>query len=116
MKITLPLPARGLSPNARYHWRAKGRLTKRARWLAKVRTAEAIAAASAPPAVSGYSLAFFYPDRRHRDDDNAQASTKAYRDGIADALGIDDHAIRLASVPTFATDPANPRLEITLHP
>ena len=30
------------------------------------------------------------PDKRRRDDDNAYAACKPYRDGIADALGIDD--------------------------
>lgn len=33
---------------------------------------------------------FYPPDRRRRDDDGLLASCKAYRDGIADALGIDD--------------------------
>jgi crossover junction endodeoxyribonuclease RusA len=33
---------------------------------------------------------FQAPDKRRRDDDNLIASVKAFRDGIADALGIDD--------------------------
>ena len=33
---------------------------------------------------------FYPPDRRARDDDNMIASFKSGRDGIADALGIDD--------------------------
>jgi hypothetical protein len=116
LTITLPIPSRGLSPNARLHWRNKGSLTKRARWVAKVRTTEALATLQRVPAFSGYSLAFHYPNARRRDDDNAQASTKAYRDGIADALRIDDNTLRMAAVPTFAIDRTNPRLEITLIP
>ena len=33
---------------------------------------------------------FMPPDRRHRDDDGLLSSMKAARDGIADALGIND--------------------------
>ena len=33
---------------------------------------------------------FYPPDKRKRDDDGLLSSMKAARDGIADALGIDD--------------------------
>lgn len=36
-------------------------------------------------------LEFVPPDRRERDDDNLVACFKAGRDGIADALGINDN-------------------------
>jgi hypothetical protein len=36
------------------------------------------------------SLNFYPRDRRKRDDDNLIASFKSGRDGIADALGVDD--------------------------
>lgn len=62
----------------------------------------------------GYTLAFFYPDLRRRDDDNASASCKAFRDGIADALGVDDNTLKLLEIPTFGLDRKNPRVEITL--
>lgn len=115
MTVTLPIPSRLLSPNARISWRARNSLTKLHRQRAKLRTLEA-AGLNTPPPFTGYSLAFHYPDARRRDDDNALASTKAYRDGIADALHMDDFNLRLAAVPTFAIDRTNPRLEITLHP
>lgn len=69
-----------------------------------------------PPEVKGYSLSFFYPDARKRDDDNTEGSfgIKAYRDGIADALRIDDHGLKKLTVSTFSIDRANPRVEITL--
>jgi len=35
-------------------------------------------------------IEFAPPDRRSRDDDNLIASFKSGRDGIAEALGIDD--------------------------
>ena len=51
-----------------------------------------------------------------RDDDNAAASCKAYRDGIADGLRMDDHGLTQATTPIMLVDKANPRLEITLLP
>lgn len=41
------------------------------------------------------SLTFCPPDRRKRDDDNLVAAFKAGRDGIAQAMGIDDHRLSL---------------------
>lgn len=35
-------------------------------------------------------ITFYPPDRRLRDEDNMRASCKAYQDGIADALGVND--------------------------
>ena len=46
---------------------------------------------------------FHPPDRRKRDDDNLKASLKHARDGIADALGIDDN--RFLSDAVFAMEP-----------
>lgn len=68
-----------------------------------------------PPAFTGYSLAFLFRDARRRDDDNAAASCKAYRDGIADALRRDDSSLPLLAPPSMMVDGADPRLEITLH-
>jgi crossover junction endodeoxyribonuclease RusA len=36
------------------------------------------------------ALEFVPPDRRSRDDDNLVAAFKSGRDGIAEALGVDD--------------------------
>lgn len=38
-----------------------------------------------------FSIEFCPPDRRRRDDDNMLAAFKAGRDGVADALGVDDN-------------------------
>jgi hypothetical protein len=104
-----------LSPNARCHWTAKARHTKTHRNQAKLVALSALGGQSAP-AFSGYTLTFFFPDARRRDDDNAAAACKAYRDGIADALRVDDHTLALAGRPTIAIDRSNPRVEITLIP
>ena len=55
---------------------------------------------------------FYPPDNRHRDDDNMIASFKAARDGIADALGVDDRRFR----PVYKfMDPEKPgRVEVDI--
>lgn len=94
MNIWLSWPAKALSPNhrSRSHW-PKTRAIKAAReegfWATK-----ALTQAYRFPHDGKERLPFvvtaYPPDKRHRDDDNVAASMKAYRDGIALALGIDD--------------------------
>lgn len=115
MTITLPLPDKRLSPNGRIHWQRRRSLVKNCRSLACALMRSKIGI-NTPPEVKGYSLSFFYPDARKRDDDNTEGSfgIKAYRDGIADALRIDDHRLKKLTVSSFAIDRENPRVEITL--
>lgn len=68
------------------------------------------------PIVTGYTLTFYLPDARNRDDDNLSAACKAYRDGIADALQMDDSALALAARPVLTIDRVDPRVKITLLP
>jgi hypothetical protein len=57
------------------------------------------------------TITFYPPDHRHRDDDNMVGSFKSYRDGIADALGVNDRRFRPRYV--FA-DPEKPgRVEVS---
>lgn len=114
MTITLPLPSRFLSPNGRAHVYTKAKWTKKAREHAYLTTKAALRGRQAPD-FRLYTVAFSFATRRRRDDDNLIASCKAYRDGIADALGIDDHRLFLAAPPALLHDPSRPRLEITLH-
>lgn len=73
-------------------------------------------AGTSVPLVTGYTLTFYLPDARNRDDDNLAAACKAYRDGIADALQMDDSALALAARPVLAIDRKDPRVKITLLP
>lgn len=116
MKIVLPFPDRRLSPNARLHWRARLKPKQVARtgaWAATVategyRTAKAALEGVEPIPVE---IRFYPPDRRHRDDDNMIAAFKAARDGIAEALGVDDRRFRPHY---FFDDPCAPgRVEVT---
>jgi len=125
MTITLPIPDRRISPNAcRGQSRAaamgKAKLIKAHRTRARLLTLEAIghlyhAAGATVPAFTGYTLAHFFPTAQWRDDDNADAACKAYRDGIADALGIDDRRLPKLALSTRDKDATRPRVEITLH-
>lgn len=67
------------------------------------------------PRVSTYSIRAIYQKDRNRDDDNLESLCKAYRDGIADALLIDDSTLRL-EYKMMGVNPARPRFEIRLYP
>lgn len=96
--ITLPWPPSILSPNNRSHWArklapkqtyrmdcymlTKGHLAKHREWR------------PSPDCPLPVKITFCPPDRRHRDDDNMISSFKSGRDGLADALGINDRMLR----------------------
>ena len=90
-ELVLPWPARDLHPNARPHWARKARAVKAARYSAAMLVMQA--GWQAIPLPSGRLhlwMDFYPPDRRRRDDDGLLSAMKSARDGIADALGIDD--------------------------
>ncbi|ADV27002.1 endodeoxyribonuclease RusA [Pseudoxanthomonas suwonensis 11-1] len=89
--LILPWPSRQLHPNARLHWARKAKATKAARAQAfALARAAGWGALQLPAGRLHLHLDFYPPDRRRRDDDGLLASMKAARDGLADALGIDD--------------------------
>lgn len=89
--VELAWPDKSLSPNARVHWGALSRAKKKAKddafWAAKYVIPKGFKH-------TGDRLSFvvtaYPPDKRARDDDNIVAQMKSARDGIADALGVDD--------------------------
>lgn len=90
-EIILPWPSRDLHPNARVHWSKRAKAAKVARVEACVMARAAAWHRVKWPEGRLHIWADFYPpDRRRRDDDGLLASIKPHRDGIADALGIDD--------------------------
>lgn len=118
MKIILPWPDKRLSPNARLHWRAKVGPKQSAKikagWCAVAANGfhevrERLQADDSPIPVT---VTFYPPDRRHRDDDNMIGAFKSARDGIADALGVNDRRFK----PTYEfAEPEKPgRVEVTL--
>lgn len=89
MELILPWPPAACSPNARGHWSKKSRAAKGYRAACHLLARQARITAPAGEAL--LMLEFVPPDRRRRDDDNLLAMFKAGRDGLAEALGIDDN-------------------------
>jgi crossover junction endodeoxyribonuclease RusA len=90
MMIELPWPSSELSQNARTHHAVKARAVKKARndafWLAKACNDGSVQCADSLKV----TFEFCPPDYRKRDLDNCFGALKAARDGIADAIGVDD--------------------------
>ncbi|HKY80627.1 MAG TPA: hypothetical protein VJM09_04060 [Sphingobium sp.] len=90
MKIELPFPAKILWPNGRGHSMRKHSAAKKHKGWA--RAAALAERAHAPAGEHLRLIATFYPKPAGPcpDKDNSSASLKAYQDGIAWALGVDD--------------------------
>lgn len=99
--VVLPWPPAELSPNARSHWATRSRAAKSYRLQCFLFARQA--GLVAPEGRILLDLEFIPPTMRRRDDDNLTAAFKAGRDGLADALGIDDSRfvslVRLRSTP-----------------
>lgn len=97
--IELPWPPKELTPNAkrRKHWSVYRKPAANYRelcfWLT-VQHLRAEGLAISPSGLRIHSVTFYPPDRRCRDDDGMIGAFKAGRDGVADALGVDDHTFR----------------------
>lgn len=114
--IRLIWPPKELNPNVKRHWAVKAPIAANCRLYAKVRANEYWDADNIPDGKIELRLAFYPPNARKRDDDNCVASFKPFRDGIADALGIDDN--RFVTVATVCEpDPAKQGfVHVELHP
>lgn len=119
--ITLPLPNKALSPNARVHWRSKANAVSEARWLAgeKARVAMAVVGTGTWTRAR-YTATFIFPDRRSRDLDNLMAMLKPYLDGIADAGLVENDRSLVPQEPAIQYDPelraAGGYLRLVLEP
>lgn len=113
--FTFSLPPRILSPNARSHFHAKARATKKYRTDCKVRVMTQVAGGFKPRwKTATLQMHWIAKTRMRPDDGNAIASFKAGLDGITDA-GILDDDRGITHLPvTFGVDRDNPRLVITI--
>jgi crossover junction endodeoxyribonuclease RusA len=82
-------PPRECSPNWRGHWSKRAKAVKSYRHACWALTKAAKVAINFDGPVHLW-ITFNKPSRREMDDDNLIASFKPGRDGLADALGIDD--------------------------
>lgn len=118
MKIVFPWPSPKVFPNFKraHHWRTYRHVEKAERQAGWAHTCEYLTASdrrSIRDTLEGklrLSVTFYPPDRRSRDDDGCIGAFKHLRDGMADALDIDDRHFRCAY--DFA-DPDKPgRIEV----
>lgn len=111
--ITLPLPDKCLSPNARCHWAVKSKAVAKLRRFAELETRNVAGRVVLGWKQAKYTARFYFPTSRRRDADNAIASIKSALDGVADAGLIANDSGLWPERPEFYTDKDNPRVEIT---
>lgn len=111
--ITLPLPDRQLSPNARVHHMKRAALKKKARAYARRESSQQLLTTvyTLPSTPTHYSINWNYKGIKP-DSDNCLASCKAYLDGIADFLGVNDRDLDVLSI-TRTHNKQQPHLAIT---
>lgn len=115
--VTLGLPNKALSPNARTHWATKSRATKRYRLESQLVTINEMIRNHIHEPFQRLTITpvFFYGVNRRRDGDNALASLKAAFDGLVSAkLVSDDSFIRYKPV-EFRIDKDKPRVELRIE-
>ena len=118
MKIVLPWPDPRLFPNWKraHHWAKYHGVAKNARSTACLLTRSAMARAKRSKAEFAgdgpmpIRVSFYPPDLRKRDDDGVIGAIKHHRDGVADALAVDDARFKPEYI-FEAVDRINPRVE-----
>lgn len=115
LTITILLPPKELSPNARCHWAKKAKAVKRYRELAHGCTLEALAGRRKPRWKSAeVVIRGYFPTARKPDADNFLAALKAAFDGIVDAgVLVDDNGLFLTIEP-LQVDRERPRVELVI--
>ena len=116
MTLEFPHPPSDLSPNGnRAHWGSVMTARKKCRELACETTIKYLLHHS--PTIKTfkhYHLVWNYFGTVMPDDDNVVARIKSYKDGICDALGINDRSLRLGSVDFIREKATKKKLWITL--
>ena len=95
LEVTLPWMPKALNPNQRGHWSVKSKAAKAYRRTCHLLTLEAGLRGVDWEGDIHVWIDFYPPDRRQRDDDNMIAAFKSGRDGLADALGVNDKRFRI---------------------
>lgn len=93
-EIVLPWPPSILNPNKRAHFRQVAPIKAAYRKACYVLAKQSGVVIDWSGDIHAW-IDFYPPDKRHRDDDNIIAAFKAGRDGLADALGVNDRRFRI---------------------
>ena len=118
VRLTLPLPAAALSPNARVHWARKARIVKHHResaWLLAVKQMREAGIRAPFWERAEAEVTFYWPTRHKRDRDNASSRLKSFWDGIADAGVLADDAGLVHLPVRMEYDAENPRVEVIIR-
>ena len=89
-EVKLPWYSKEVSPNTRVHWAVESRAKRQHKELARIYTRNANVKLPSDTTRVLLNITFCPPSKRRMDLDNCLASCKAYIDGIAEAIGIDD--------------------------
>lgn len=95
LTVTLPWPHDWLFPNRRIHGKRKSGVVGQSRAAARSKTREAGGDSIRLPKQPALAV-YFHPPSNRYDLDNSYAACKAYIDGMADALGVNDRIFRRA--------------------
>lgn len=116
LSVTVGIPSRTLSPNARSHWAVKAKATKRARVESWAATQVAMHEAGEKGAwkEATCQVHWYARDSRRRDKDNCLASLKATFDGVVDAGLLQDDSALTHLPLLLMVDTRNPRVELIL--
>lgn len=93
--VTFPWMPKALNPNQRLHWSVVSKAKKSYRKACYTLALEAGLRGVDWEGDIHLWIDFYPPDRRQRDDDNMIAAFKSGRDGLADALGVNDKRFRI---------------------
>lgn len=93
--IKLPWYLAECSPNYRGHWSKISKAKKQCKELAYIYTNNSGIKVDKDISKLLITLEYYPPSNRRMDLDNCVASSKAYLDGVAQALGVDDSVFML---------------------
>lgn len=117
MEIELPYPHKSLWPNGRAHWGTKATQTKKHRKWAHDATIETkqrdYKRIPFDQPIEVFITVHPKPRGVAPDDDNCISAAKAYLDGIADAIAMNDNMFRIQPV-TIAERRPNGAFVVTL--
>ena len=102
MQVTLPWFPPELNPNKRVHWAVKAKAVKQYRHACWALCVQAGLTSIPWDGDVHLWIDFYPPNRRGWDDDNCNSAFKAGRDGMADALKVNDK--RFKSHPDLKTE------------
>ena len=89
-EVKLPWYSQELSPNSRKHWAVVSRAKRQHKELANIYTRNANVNIDKDTSRVLLDITFCPPSKRRMDLDNCLAGCKAYIDGIAEAIHVDD--------------------------